>query len=87
MRRATRVAAVSWAWTLLAGGGGAFLLVTLGPARLTNGWFALASGVAACPLTPRLLERYSYPHYTGRARMCTALGLYVAGRCALLAGL
>src|SRR5215471_13973486 len=40
-----------WVWTILAAGGGAMLLVERGPWRLTNGWFALLSGIAACPVT------------------------------------
>jgi hypothetical protein len=40
----------AWAWTVVAGGGGLLLLLEKGPWPLTNGWFALLSGIAACPL-------------------------------------
>jgi hypothetical protein len=39
----------AWAWTIVAGGGGLWLLWTKGPWPLTNGWFALLSGLSACP--------------------------------------
>ena len=42
---------VAWAWTIVAGGGGLGLIITRGPWPLTNGWFALFSGISACPLT------------------------------------
>jgi hypothetical protein len=32
--------------------GGLAALIVFGPWLLTNGWFALFSGVAACPLRP-----------------------------------
>jgi hypothetical protein len=49
----------AWAWTTIAGGGGLGLLITLGPLPLTYGWFALFSGVSACPLTAWLLKKYA----------------------------
>jgi hypothetical protein len=45
-----------WAWCLFAGGGGLGILLIRGPWPPTNGWFALMSGVAACPLLGRLLQ-------------------------------
>jgi len=45
-----------WAWTIVAGGGGLLLLLEKGPLPLTNGWFALLSGISACPLTASLLR-------------------------------
>ena len=48
----------AWTWAMLAGGGGAILLIERGPWPLTNGWFALSSGVAACPLTAWLAKRF-----------------------------
>src|ERR1051326_770926 len=36
-----------WGWALLAGGGGLGLMLTRGPLPLTNGWFAMFSGLAA----------------------------------------
>ena len=47
----------AWAWTVVAGGGGLLLLFEKGPWPLTNGWFALLSGMAACPLASWLLEK------------------------------
>jgi hypothetical protein len=47
----------AWFWTILAGGGGLGLFITQGPLPLTNGWFALFSGIAACPLTAWLLKK------------------------------
>jgi len=41
----------AWAWTIVAGIGGLGLIITLGPWPLTNGWFALFSGLSACPVT------------------------------------
>jgi len=49
----------AWTWTILAGGGGLWLLWTKGPLPLTNGWFALLSGLAACPLTAWLFKKYA----------------------------
>jgi hypothetical protein len=46
-----RVAA--WIWALVAGVGGLMLLIKEGPLPVTNGWFAMFSGIAACPLTAR----------------------------------
>src|SRR5437762_12800145 len=58
-RKSLRTVAVvaAWGWTLLAGGGGLLLLLRLGLWPLTNGWFAMFSGIAACPLLPALLRR------------------------------
>src|SRR2546430_16243889 len=50
---------VAWAWTIIAGGGGLGLIITLGPWPPTNGWFALFSGLSACPLTAWLLKKYA----------------------------
>src|SRR5438093_11844758 len=49
----------AWAWIIIAGGGGLGLLITRGPLPLTNGWFALFSGISACPLTAWLLKKYA----------------------------
>jgi len=74
---------VAWAWTLLVGGGGLALLVMRGPLPLTSGWFALFSGIAACPLTPSLLRRYARVSVSGRAQFAAAAFLFLAGRVAL----
>jgi hypothetical protein len=54
-QRAVRAVGVlaAWAWTLVAGLGGFLLLLYLGPWPLTTGWFAMFSGLTACPLLPR----------------------------------
>jgi hypothetical protein len=49
----------AWAWTIVAGGGGLLLLWTKGPWPATNGWFALLSGVSACPATGWFLKKYA----------------------------
>jgi len=45
------MATLGWTWTAIAGGGGLLMLIREGPWPLTNGWFALASGLCACPAT------------------------------------
>lgn len=76
--------AIAWGWAALAGGGGLWLLVTRGPWPPTNGWFALASGLAACPLTAWALRRWPRVEFSARARFLTAATFYAAGRLALL---
>jgi hypothetical protein len=49
----------------------------------TNGWFALFSGIAACPLTAKFFLRYARVSLSGRARFAAALLFVVAGRIAL----
>jgi hypothetical protein len=49
----------AWVWTIVAGGGGLWLLFTKGPWPLTNGWFALFSGISACPATAWVLKKYA----------------------------
>jgi hypothetical protein len=55
--------------------------------KLTHGWFALASGIAACPLTAWALKRTAGIDFSGWARFAAAALFIVAGRLALLAGL
>lgn len=73
----------AWAWAIVAGGGGLGLLITLGPLPLTNGWFALFSGLSACPLTARLLKKYAGITLSGWARFGIALLIVVLGRLVL----
>ena len=73
----------AWAWTILAGIGGLGLIITLGPWPPTNGWFALFSGLSACPLTAWLLKRYHGINFPGWARFVVALAIIMAGRLAL----
>ena len=77
----------AWAWSLAAGGGGFWLMATQGPMRLTHGWFALASGLAACPATAWLVRRHMHVSLGGWTRFAAAAGFFVAGRIALGAGL
>jgi hypothetical protein len=72
----------AWAWTLLAGGGGLFLLITRGPLPLTNGWFALLSGISACPLTASLFQRLLGVTFSGRAQFVSAALFFIAGHVA-----
>src|SRR5712692_6125482 len=74
---------VAWAWTIIAGGGGLGLLIKLGPLPLTNGWFALFSGISACPLTAWALKRYAGITLSGWTRFAIAFLIIVAGRLAL----
>jgi hypothetical protein len=77
---------LAWAWTFVAGVGGLSLLFTRGPWPLTNGWFALASAVSACPLTARLVGRISGRRLTGLMRFALAAGFYLAGHAAKVLG-
>jgi hypothetical protein len=77
----------AWAWTIAAGGGGLLLLVEKGPLPLTNGWFALLSGLSACPLTASLLKKLAGITISGRVRLSAAALFFIAGRTALLAGI
>jgi hypothetical protein len=77
----------AWAWAIVAGGGGFGLLLIRGPWPLTNGWFALLSGVAACPLTAWLSQRLVGMKLSGRVRLGAAVVFLIAGRVALLAGM
>jgi hypothetical protein len=73
----------SWCWTIVAGMGGLGLLITLGPWPPTNGWFALFSGLSACPLTTLLLRRYAGINFPGWSRLVVALIIIMAGRLTL----
>jgi hypothetical protein len=77
---------VAWLWALVAGGGGLLLLITQGPLPLTNGWFALFSGIAACPLTAALANRMGLA-LSGRVRLAAAVLLWLAGQIARLVGI
>ena len=73
----------AWAWTVVAGGGGLLLLLEKGPWPLTNGWFALLSGIVACPFTSWFLEKHTEVTISGRVRFAAAALLFIAGRIAL----
>ena len=76
----------AWAWAIAAGGGGLWLLWTKGPWPLTNGWFALASGISACPATSWLIEKYAGVKLSGYVRLFAAALFFVAGKIALAVG-
>jgi len=76
-----------WAWTIVAGGGGLLLLLEKGPLPLTNGWFALLSGISACPLTASLFRKLSGVTISVRVRVFAAVLFFIAGRVALMAGI
>ena len=78
---------VAWIWAIIAGGGGLLLLWTKGPWPLTNGWFALFSGISACPATAWLLDRYAGVRVPGYVRLAAAVFFFVAGRITLAVGI
>jgi hypothetical protein len=73
----------AWGWTIVAGIGGLGLIITLGPWPPTNGWFALFSGLSACPLTAWLLRKYAGITFPGWARFVVAVLFIVVGRLTL----
>jgi hypothetical protein len=75
---------VAWGWALIAGVGGFLLLVHEGPLPITHGWFAMFSGIAACPLTVRLLKRYARILVPAYIRFTVALLIFIAGRVAVV---
>jgi hypothetical protein len=75
---------VAWLWTLIAGVGGLALLIHRGPLPITNGWFAMFSGIAACPLTASLLKKYAGVTVPGYVQFAVSLLIMVAGRIAVV---
>lgn len=75
---------VGWAWGLLAGVGGFVLLIHEGPWPITNGWFAMFSGIAACPLSGWLLKKYAQVTILIYAQLAVALLIMLAGRVAVV---
>jgi hypothetical protein len=78
-------ATLGWIWMAIAGGGGLSMLIRQGPWPLTNGWFALASGLCACPVTAWVLRRYA-GRTVGWALPVAAAACFIAGRIALMLG-
>jgi hypothetical protein len=72
-----------WAWTFVAGGSGLWLLLTAGPWPPTNGWFALVSGLAACPLVAWSLKKYAGIRVSGWLQFAVAVLVFVTGHAAL----
>jgi hypothetical protein len=77
---------VGRAWTMLAAGGGLWLLWTKGPWPLTNGWFALLSGISACPATGWMLKKCAGVTVSGYVRIGAAALFFIAGKIALAVG-
>jgi hypothetical protein len=75
---------VGWAWALLAGLGGLALIIHRGPLPITNGWFAMFSGLAACPLTAVALRKYAHVSVPAYVQLAVALMIMVAGRVAVV---
>ena len=75
---------VGWGWALAAGVGGFVLLLHQGPLPITNGWFAMFSGIAACPLTATLLKRYARVVVPAWVAFAVALLIFIAGRVAVV---
>jgi hypothetical protein len=72
-----------WAWAFIAGGGGLWLLFTKGLWPPTNGWFALLSGLTACPLLAQSLKKYAGASISGWLQFAVAALIFVAGHAAL----
>ena len=70
----------AWAWFFVAGIGGLVLLIHQGPLPITNGWFAMFSGIAACPLLAWLLKRYGGIGVSAHVQFLAALLILIAGR-------
>ncbi|MGH7485586.1 MAG: hypothetical protein ACREMY_08290 [bacterium] len=75
---------VAWAWALVAGVGGLVLLIHEGPLPITNGWFAMFSGIAACPATAWLLKKYARVTVSIYTQLAVALLFVIAGRVAVV---
>ena len=76
--------AVAWIWGVLLSIGGLALLIDEGPWPLTNGWFAMFSGLAACPLSAWLLKRYANIKIPLSVQLAIALLISIAGRIAVV---
>lgn len=76
---------LGWAWMIVAGGG-LGLILTEGPLPLTHGWYAMFSGIALCPASAWLLERYAKVDAPFLTRFIVAALFIVAGRLALIIG-
>jgi hypothetical protein len=75
---------VGWVWAVIAGFGGLALLIHQGPLPITNGWFALLSGVASCPMTGSLVKRHTRFAVSIYAQLALALLIFLAGRVAVV---
>ncbi len=73
----------AWVWTIVVGIGGLGLLITQGPLPVTNGWFALCSGISACLLTARLVKAKAGITLSGWTRFAIAFLIIMLGRLVL----
>ena len=73
----------AWGWALPTIIGGLGLIITLGPWPPTNGWFALFSGLAACPATAWILRRYLGINFPRWASFVVAVAIILFGRLTL----
>lgn len=71
---------VAWIWALVAGVGGLVLLIHQGPLPITNGWFAMFSGIAACPLTAVLIQKRTGLHVSGWMQFAAVVLIMLIGR-------
>lgn len=76
-------AIASWAWFLLAGSGGLWLMFTTGPWPPTHGWFLLCSGLSVWPVTAWACKKYLGVTASDRARLGAAALFILAGRLAV----
>lgn len=75
---------LAWAYFMLAGCGGFFLILKMGTLPLTHGWYAMFSGIAWCPATAWLLKRTAHIAPPYWARFAVAAIFFVLGRIALI---
>jgi hypothetical protein len=75
---------IAWVWACIAGVGGLALVIHQGPLPVTNGWFAMFSGIEACPLTASLLKKYAGIFDSGWVQFGLALLIFIAGRVAVV---
>jgi hypothetical protein len=60
------------------------LLVHEGPLPITNGWFAMFSGIAACPLIAPLFKKAFGVTISGWLQFGVAVLIMIAGRIAVV---
>ena len=75
---------LAWAYFMLAGCGGLFLILKTGPLPLTHGWYAMFSGIAWCPATAWLLKRYARVALSYWVRFAIAAIFFALGHIALI---